>query len=153
PDAPCCRCRLAGRPRLAQNNAMLPLKLVYGDGYFLPIGAHVFPAEKYRLIKERLLATKVAEQSDILAPRPATDDDIRLAHTEDYVRKLTTGTLSAAEEALLELPYSKQLVDAFWLAAGGSILAAECALRDGVAFNIGGGFHHAYPGHGEGFCM
>lgn len=132
---------------------MLPFKLVYGDGYFLPIGAHVFPAEKYRLIKERLLATKVAEPSDILAPQPASDDDIRLAHTEDYVRKLTTGTLTRADEALLELPYSKQLVDAFWLAAGGSILAAECALRDGAAFNIGGGFHHAYPGHGEGFCM
>src|SRR5437016_5270198 len=132
---------------------MLPFKLVYGDGYFLPIGAHVFPAEKYRLIKERLLATRVAEPEDILKPKPASDDDIRLAHTEDYVRKLTNGTLSAAEEALLELPYSKQLVDAFWLAAGGSILAAECSLRDGVAFNIGGGFHHAYPGHGEGFCM
>src|SRR4051812_26904194 len=132
---------------------MLSFKLVYGDGYFLPIGAHVFPAEKYRLIKERLLAMRIAEPSDILEPTPATDDDIRLAHTEEYVRKLTTGTLSRAEEALLELPYSKQLVDAFWLAAGGSILAAECALRDGVAFNIGGGFHHAYPGHGEGFCM
>jgi acetoin utilization deacetylase AcuC-like enzyme len=54
---------------------------------------------------------------------------------------------------LMEIPYSEQLVDAFWLAAGGSILAAEHALRDGVAFNIGGGFHHAYPDHGEGFCM
>src|SRR4029077_6930161 len=132
---------------------MLPFKLVYGDGYFLPIGAHVFPAEKYQLIKERLLATKIAEPSDIVAPKPASDDDIRLAHTEDYVRKLTTATLTRADEALLELPYSKQLVDAFWLAAGGSILAAGWALADSAAFNIGGGFHHAYPGHGEGFCM
>ncbi len=132
---------------------MLPFKLVYSDGYFLPIGAHVFPAEKYRLIKERLLMTKVAEAADFLEPKPASDDDIRLAHTEDYVRKLTTGTLNRAEEALLELPYSTQLVNAFWLAAGGSILAGEWALRDGAAFNIGGGFHHAYPGHGEGFCM
>src|SRR5205085_2303741 len=83
-------------------NDMLPFKLIYGDGYFLPIGAHVFPAEKYKLIKERLLATRVAEPSDILEPKPAGDDDIRLAHTEDYVRKLTTGTLSAAEAALLQ---------------------------------------------------
>jgi acetoin utilization deacetylase AcuC-like enzyme len=132
---------------------MLPFKLVYSDDYFLPIGAHVFPAEKYKLIHDRLLATGVAEPSDFAEPKPATDDDIRLAHTADYVRKLRTGSLSATEEMLMEIPYSKQLVDAFWLAAGGSILAAESALRDGVAFNIGGGFHHAYPDHGEGFCM
>jgi acetoin utilization deacetylase AcuC-like enzyme len=53
----------------------------------------------------------------------------------------------------MEIPYSPELVHAFWLAAGGSILAAEHALKDRVAFNIGGGFHHAFPDHGEGFCM
>jgi acetoin utilization deacetylase AcuC-like enzyme len=53
----------------------------------------------------------------------------------------------------LEIPYSPELVQAFWLAAGGSILAAECALKDKIAVNIGGGFHHAFPDHGEGFCM
>jgi acetoin utilization deacetylase AcuC-like enzyme len=53
----------------------------------------------------------------------------------------------------MEIPYSPELVRAFWLAAGGSILAADCALKDGVAINIGGGFHHAFPDHGEGFCM
>ena len=53
----------------------------------------------------------------------------------------------------MEVPYSPELVRAFWLAAGGSILAADCALKAGVAFNIGGGFHHAFPDHGEGFCM
>ena len=53
---------------------------------------------------------------------------------------------------LLEIPYSRELVDAVWLAAGGSILAAQCALRDGFGANLGGGFHHAYPDHGEGFC-
>jgi acetoin utilization deacetylase AcuC-like enzyme len=53
----------------------------------------------------------------------------------------------------LEIPYSPELVRAFWLAAGGSILAADCALKDKIAINIGGGFHHAFPDHGEGFCM
>ena len=53
----------------------------------------------------------------------------------------------------LEIPYSQETVEAFWLAAGGSILAARCALQDGFAVNMGGGFHHAFPGHGEGFCM
>src|SRR5437588_1198001 len=132
---------------------MLPFKLIYSDGYYLPIGAHVFPAEKYRLVQQRLRQKGIAEADDFLEPQPASDDDIRLVHTKNYVHKLLTGTLSSGEIALLELPYSKQLVAAFWLAAGGSILAAECALRDSVAFNIGGGFHHAHPDHGEGFCM
>lgn len=131
----------------------LPFKLIYADGYYLPIGAHVFPAAKYRLIHERLLQSKVAEAADFLNAQPASDDDIRLVHSADYVRKLLTGTLSDFEERQLEVPYSPELVKAFWLAAGGSILAAQHALTDGVAINIGGGFHHAFPDHGEGFCM
>jgi acetoin utilization deacetylase AcuC-like enzyme len=69
------------------------------------------------------------------------------------VQKLKTGTLSQREEMEMEIPFSPELVHAFWLAAGGSILAARHALTDRVAFNIGGGFHHAFPDHGEGFCM
>jgi acetoin utilization deacetylase AcuC-like enzyme len=132
---------------------MLSFKLIYSDDYFLPIGAHVFPAEKYRRIHDRLIATHVAEASDFVTPHPASDQDILLVHKPDYVHKLKTGTLSAQEEMEMEIPYSPELVHAFWLAAGGSILAAQHALKDRVAFNIGGGFHHAFPDHGEGFCM
>jgi len=132
---------------------MLPFKLVYSDGYYLPIGAHVFPAEKYRRIHDRLIEARVAEASDFLTPEPASDQDILLVHRPQYVHKLKTGTLTAREELELEIPFSPQLVDAFWLAAGGSILAANHALKDRVAVNIGGGFHHAFPDHGEGFCM
>jgi len=132
---------------------MLPFKLVYCDDYYLPIGSHVFPAEKYRSIHAKLLASGVAEPSDFVAPSPAGDRDVLLVHTPAYVEKLQTGTLSAREELELEVPYSPELVDAFWLAAGGSILAADHALNDGVAISIGGGFHHAFPDHGEGFCV
>jgi acetoin utilization deacetylase AcuC-like enzyme len=132
---------------------MLPFKLIYSDDYFLPIGSHVFPAEKYQRIHERLLASGVAEPSDFVAPNPATDRDVLLVHTPAYVEKLQTGTLSAREELELEVPYSPELVDASWLAAGASILAAEHALHDGIAISIGGGFHHAFPDHGEGFCV
>ncbi|MBV9624432.1 MAG: histone deacetylase [Acidobacteria bacterium] len=132
---------------------MLAFKLIYNDDYFLPIGQHVFPAEKYRRVARRLIESGTAEPTDFIAPQPASDDDILLVHTPDYVRKLKTGTLSAQEELQLEIPYSLELVHAFWLAAGGSILAASHALADGVAVNIGGGFHHAFPDHGEGFCM
>jgi acetoin utilization deacetylase AcuC-like enzyme len=132
---------------------MLPFKLIYSDGYYLPIGEHLFPAQKYRLIRDRLLANGVADATDFLEPKPATDQDILLVHTQDYVHKLKTGTLSPREEMEMEVPYSPELVDAFYLAAGGSILAARQALSDGVGISIGGGFHHAFPNHGEGFCM
>jgi len=132
---------------------MLPFKLVYSDDYYLPIGSHVFPAEKYKCIHDRLIASGVAATTDFVAPRPATDEDILLVHTPSYVEKLRTGTLSAREELELEVPYSPELVRAFWLAAGGSVLAADHALIDGVAISIGGGFHHAFPDHGEGVCV
>jgi len=132
---------------------MLPFKLIYSPDYYLPIGQHVFPAEKYRRIHQRLLEAKIADESDFLTPQPASDQDILLVHKPDYVQKLKTGTLSAREELEMEVPYSPELVRAFWLAAGGSILAAQHALKDKVGFNIGGGFHHAFPDHGEGFCM
>jgi len=132
---------------------MLPFKLIYSDDYYLPIGQHVFPAEKYRRVHQRLTESGIAGPSDFITPQLASDHDILLVHTPQYVNKLKTGTLSAREELQLEVPFSPELVRAFWLAAGGSILAADHALKDGVAINIGGGFHHAFPDHGEGFCM
>ena len=132
---------------------MLPFKLVYSDDYYLPIGAHVFPAQKYQMIYKHLLESGIAESSDFVVPQPASDDDIRLVHTPEYVYKLMSGTLSPVEEMQMEIPYSPELVKAFWLSAGGSIMAAGLALQDGLAVNIGGGFHHAFPDHGEGFCM
>ncbi len=132
---------------------MLPFKLIYHEDYDLNLGAHVFPSQKYRMIHDRLLADGTAAPEDFLAPEPATDDDVQRVHSPDYVHKLRTGTLSRDEETRLEVPYSKELIRACWLAAGGSILAGRRALADGWAANIGGGFHHACPDHGEGFCV
>ncbi|HKV48029.1 MAG TPA: histone deacetylase [Candidatus Acidoferrales bacterium] len=132
---------------------MLPFKLIYHEGYDLNLGTHVFPSQKFRLIKEKLVTDGIAAPEDILAPEPAEDEDVLRVHTPDYVRKLKNGTLSHAEIMRMEVPYSLALVDACWLAAGGSILAGQCALADGRSSNIGGGFHHAYPDHGEGFCV
>jgi acetoin utilization deacetylase AcuC-like enzyme len=131
---------------------MLPFKLIYHPGYDLNIGAHVFPSQKFRLIAETLLKEKIATPSDFLKPDAADDADILRAHTAEWVHKLKTGTLTASEAMLLEVPYSGELVEAVWLAAGGTILAAQSALRDGFGCNIGGGFHHAHAAHGEGFC-
>jgi len=131
---------------------VLPYKLVYHERYDLNLGEHVFPSKKYQWLRDRLARTRFAEPEDFVAPEPATDADILLAHDAEWVAKLRSGTLSYQDILRLEIPYSRQMVEAFWLAAGGSILAARLALRDGLAFNIGGGFHHAFPAHGEGFC-
>jgi acetoin utilization deacetylase AcuC-like enzyme len=132
---------------------MLPFKLIYSDAYFLPIGQHVFPAEKYRLITRRLREKGIAGNDHFLTPQPAHDHDVLLAHSDYYVHKLLTGTLTAREELEMEIPFSDELVGAFWLNAGGSILAARQSLQDRICINLGGGFHHAFPDHGEGFCM
>jgi len=131
---------------------MLPFKLVYHDGYDLNLGPHVFPSQKFRLIAEKLLAEGIATKEDFVRPEPANDADILRVHTAEWVNKLKNGTLTPSDIMKLEVPYSKELVDAFWLAAGGTIAAAQAALRDGFGCNLGGGFHHAHPGHGEGFC-
>jgi len=132
---------------------MLPFKLIYHDKYDLNLGPHVFPSQKFRLISEAVVREEIATPEDFLQPSPATDEDILRVHTPEWTRKLKTGTLTASDVMLLEIPYSRELVEAVWLAAGGSILAGQCALRDGFGANLGGGFHHAYPDHGEGFCV
>ena len=132
---------------------MLPFKLVYHEGYDLQLGEHVFQSQKFRMVRDLLLAEHIAEPADILAPESATDEDILRVHTREWVDKLHHDKLSASERMRLEIPYSQAVVQGFWLAAGGSILTAQRALKDGFGVNIGGGFHHAFPGHGEGFCM
>jgi acetoin utilization deacetylase AcuC-like enzyme len=129
------------------------LKLVYSDRYDLNLGSHVFPSIKYRLVKEKLLREHIAEPGDFVEPPPASDDDIALVHHREYLRRLQAGKLSYLEVLRLEIPYSPELVQAVWLCTGGSILAGRLALEDGVGVNVGGGFHHAYPDHGEGFCV
>ncbi|MGO9272782.1 MAG: histone deacetylase [Terriglobia bacterium] len=129
------------------------MKIVYSDQYDLNLGDHVFPSVKYKLTKERLLHDGVAKPEDFVEPEPASDEDVALVHHRDYIRKLKTGTLSYTEILRLEIPYSPELVWAVWLCAGGSILAGRLALEDGAAVNLGGGFHHAFADHGEGFCV
>jgi acetoin utilization deacetylase AcuC-like enzyme len=129
------------------------MRLVYSDQYDLNLGDHVFPSVKYKLTKEKLLRDGIALPEDFVEPTPASDEDVALVHHHEYIRKLQTGKLSYLEILRLEIPYSPELIRAVWLCAGGSILAGQLALLDGVAVNIGGGFHHAFPDHGEGFCV
>src|SRR5260370_24214494 len=94
---------------------MLPFKLIYSNDYYLPIGAHVFPAQKYRMIHQRLLETNTAAAEDFLEPLPAADEDILLVHTEDDVGRLKNGTLSHREVVQMHVPHSSQLFKPFCL--------------------------------------
>jgi len=132
---------------------MLPFKVVYHPRYDLDLGTHVFPSQKFKMVHDTLLEEGLADQGDFLLPEPAPDEDVLRVHTAAYVQKLQTDSLTLSERMKLEIPVSESTVQAFWLAAGGSILAGREALRDGFGANLTGGFHHAYPGHGEGFCM
>lgn len=128
------------------------MKLVYSPKYEVDIGSHVFPTDKYRLVHDRLIAGKAFEESDFMLPEPASDEDVKLVHTVTYIEKLKKGTLSLPEIMQLELPYSPELVEVAWLWVGGTIVAARRALEDGTCVHLGGGWHHAFPDHGEGFC-
>jgi acetoin utilization deacetylase AcuC-like enzyme len=131
---------------------MLPFRLVYSERYDLNLGEHVFPSKKFKWLHDRFLWTRFAVNEDFVAPEPATDAEVLLAHDAEWVSKLRNGTLTYQDILRLEIPYSRQMVDAFWLAAGGSILAARHALAGRIGYNVGGGFHHGFAGHGEGFC-
>ncbi len=120
--------------------------------YFLNFGdAHVFPIEKYRLVYEEIRA--FVDDDDFVTPNPATDEDILTVHDFNYLQKLKTGMMSEGELRVAEVPFSPALVDAFWLATGGTLLAGELACEEGRAMNLTGGFHHAFPDHAEGFCL
>ncbi|MDQ1522576.1 MAG: hypothetical protein QOE47_500 [Pyrinomonadaceae bacterium] len=130
------------------------MQVFYTPRYYADIGeGHVFPIRKFELVRDRLLAEGTLAPSEIIEPQPAPVSDVLLVHTEDYVTRLRAGALTARELRRLGLPWSKALVRRSFLATGGTIRAARAALTDGIASNLAGGTHHAFPDHGEGFCV
>lgn len=130
------------------------MKLFYYDQHPVPLPpTHRFPIEKYRLLRESLLAAGLAEQHELLPGPAATPDQLRLAHTEDYLTRLAEGRLTPAEIRRIGLPWSPPLVQRVRHTVGSTIAAARAALTDGVAVSLGGGTHHACSDHGEGYCL
>jgi acetoin utilization deacetylase AcuC-like enzyme len=123
--------------------------VVYSPRYHIDIGLHVFPTLKYQLLADRIAPYPFVE------PTPADWDDLALVHTQDYLEKARSGTFTAAELAQLELPWSVEVVEGFRLMTGGTLVAAQRVISgaEPTAFHVGGGFHHAFPNHGEGFCL
>ena len=118
----------------------------------LPDG-HRFPIAKYTLLRERVIADGVVARERVHDPSRVSRDDVLLVHTADYVDRFTSGMLSRDEERRLGFPWSEALVERAYRAAGGTVEAARAALDHGIAMNLAGGTHHAFPSHGEGFCV
>jgi acetoin utilization deacetylase AcuC-like enzyme len=132
----------------------MPLTVWSSARYTFPLPAgHRFPVEKYAMLRERVVAEGVVAPERVLDPDAASDDVLRLVHTTDYVDRFIGGALSAAEVRRLGFPWSPALVERSRRAVGGTIAAARHALAHGSAMNLAGGTHHAFPDHGEGFCV
>ncbi|HEV2882531.1 MAG TPA: histone deacetylase [Pyrinomonadaceae bacterium] len=130
------------------------MQVFYTPRYYADIGeGHVFPIRKFELVRDRLVAEGTLAPSEIIEPQPAPVADVLLVHTEDYVTRLRAGSLTPRELRRLGLPWSKSLVRRSFLATGGTIKAARAALASGIASNLAGGTHHAFPERGEGFCV
>ena len=130
------------------------MQVFYTPRYYAEIGnGHIFPIRKFELVRDRLLAEGTLHPDELSEPQPATVEEVRLVHTEDYVSRLCAGTLTAKELRRLGLPWSESLVRRSFYATGGTIAAARAALVAGYASNLAGGTHHSFADRGEGFCV
>ena len=118
----------------------------------LPEG-HRFPIAKYALLRDRVIADGIIDPEHLHDPAAISRADLLLVHTADYVDRFTSGRLSPDEERRLGFPWSPALVERSYRAAGGTLEAATFAMEHGIAMNLAGGTHHAFPSHGEGFCV
>lgn len=131
----------------------MPLHAWTSAAYAIPLpDGHRFPMAKYALIRDRVLAEGIVARGDMHEPARVDRDDLLLVHTPEYVERVTTGTLSPAEQRRIGLPWSELFVERAYRVVRGTVEAAVAALERGVAFNLAGGTHHAFPAHGEGFC-
>src|SRR6185312_17012289 len=132
----------------------MPLHVWSSAKYTFPLPeGHRFPIEKYTLLRERVVADGIVAHDHVHDPSRASRDDLLLVHTAEYIDRFSNGELSADEVRKVGFPWSPALVERSYRAAGGTIEAARHALDAGIAMNLAGGTHHAFPSHGEGFCV
>jgi acetoin utilization deacetylase AcuC-like enzyme len=132
----------------------MPLTLWSSARYTFPLpDGHRFPVAKYAMLRDGVIAEGLVPPERILDPDAATDEMLGLVHTPAYLRRFTHGEMDAAEIRRLGFPWSPALVERSRRAVGGTIAAARHALAHGTGMNLAGGTHHAFPDHGEGFCV
>lgn len=126
----------------------------YSDVFTVPLpDSHRFPMDKYTMLRERLTQEGIVERHSLHVSPAASDDELLLVHTPDYLAKVTQGKLTEQEVRRIGFPWSPELVERSRRSVGGTIAACRSAVQDGIAANLAGGTHHAYPGHGEGYCV
>ncbi len=125
--------------------------VIYSDLYEVDIGVHPFPTCKYRMIRDELMENPGYGPDEFLVPPQPSATDLLLVHSPAYVDDLEK-SLATPRTIRSELPINPDVIGAFRLAAGGSLLAAGCAVREGLGIHLGGGLHHAFADHAEGFC-
>jgi acetoin utilization deacetylase AcuC-like enzyme len=118
----------------------------------LPAG-HRFPIAKYARLREQVVNEGILRADALREPNGVSRDALLLVHTTEYVDRFMTGALTPEETRRLGLPWSPALVERSLRAVGGTCEACDAALDEGVAMNLAGGTHHAFPDHGEGFCV
>lgn len=129
-------------------------KIAYSPIYVLPLPpGHRFPMAKYELIPEQLQYEGTIDSSQLFTPKAVEISIAELVHTQSYIEKLTTLQLSEKEIRRSGFPLSQTLIDREFIICGGTCEGAIAALKDGIAFNIAGGTHHAYADKAEGFCL
>lgn len=127
---------------------------LYSDRYVIELPPHhAFPIQKYRQIRDRLLAEGTLRPEELLEATPAVDQDILQAHTAEYWSQVTSGTLSPQAVRRLGLPWSPALVQRSRASVQGTLTAGRIAIQAGVAVNLAGGTHHAFADRGEGYCV
>mmetsp|Transcript_28195 Transcript_28195/g.47239 ORF Transcript_28195/g.47239 Transcript_28195/m.47239 type:complete len:410 (+) Transcript_28195:61-1290(+) len=120
---------------------------------------HSFDAKKWGKVKQNLVSRRLIREEQIVSPEAASDEDLEVVHTREYLKSLKSSFLVAAITEVLPvavLPNSlvqSRLIDPFRRHTGGSVLAGKLALERGWAINIGGGFHHCCGCAGGGFCV
>ena len=124
------------------------MKVFFSPRYEVTLPGHVWSTSKYRLVAERLRDARY----EFVEATEASWDDLALVHTGEYLEKLRSGTLSDADIATMELPWRAEFAETFRVMAGGTCAAALAAQQAGKAVHLGGGLHHAFANHGEGFC-
>jgi acetoin utilization deacetylase AcuC-like enzyme len=128
--------------------------IYYSDTFVLPLPeGHRFPMEKYARLRRRVQAGALVPDDQLRIPEPASDAELRRAHTTDYLERVKQGRLSPHEVRRIGFPWSPQMVERSRRSAGATIGACRAALVDGVAANLAGGTHHAFADAGAGYCV
>ncbi|PCI38084.1 MAG: histone deacetylase [Elusimicrobia bacterium] len=129
------------------------MKVYYSPDYVVDIGNHVFPTVKFAHTAERLISDGVINPVDLADPGAIERDALLVVHDNAWVKKIFDGTMTLQDETSLEMRWSPSLAMAHRKCAAGTVKAAREALETGLGLHIGGGSHHAFAGHGEGFCV